>query len=70
VKVAVIYHICPLLLRCAIYRLPDAHKHIARPPQGVKLPKKVSNLVAAPYLHPSISKSLSLFSFQFQHLPY
>ncbi|KAK7346162.1 hypothetical protein VNO80_20677 [Phaseolus coccineus] len=25
---------------CAIYRLPDAHKHITRPPQGVKFPKK------------------------------
>ncbi|KAJ1398048.1 hypothetical protein SESBI_31386, partial [Sesbania bispinosa] len=25
---------------CAIYRLPDPHKHITRPPQGVKLPKK------------------------------
>ncbi|KAI4316915.1 hypothetical protein L6164_024844 [Bauhinia variegata] len=26
---------------CAIYRLPDAHKHITRPPQGVKYPKKI-----------------------------
>ncbi|KAG4964092.1 hypothetical protein JHK82_040757 [Glycine max] len=26
---------------CAIYRLPDAHKHITRPPQGVKFPKKI-----------------------------
>ncbi|WVY88993.1 hypothetical protein V8G54_037962 (chloroplast) [Vigna mungo] len=25
---------------CAIYRLPDAHKHISRPPQGVKFPIK------------------------------
>ncbi|XP_061375359.1 5'-3' exoribonuclease 3 isoform X2 [Gastrolobium bilobum] len=25
---------------CAIYILPDAHEHIARPPQGVKFPKK------------------------------
>lgn len=25
---------------CAIYRLPDAHEHIARPPHGVKFPKK------------------------------
>ncbi|XP_020203776.1 5'-3' exoribonuclease 3 isoform X2 [Cajanus cajan] len=25
---------------CAIYRLPDMHKHIARPPPGVKYPKK------------------------------
>ncbi|WVZ23313.1 hypothetical protein V8G54_001857 [Vigna mungo] len=25
---------------CAIYRLPDAHEHITRPPQGVKFPKK------------------------------
>ncbi|RZB64658.1 5'-3' exoribonuclease 3 isoform B [Glycine soja] len=26
---------------CAIYRLPDAHKHISRPPQGVKFLKKI-----------------------------
>ncbi|KAG4379465.1 hypothetical protein GLYMA_17G257100v4 [Glycine max] len=26
---------------CAIYRLPDAHTHITRPPQGVKFPKKI-----------------------------
>ncbi|KAL2318845.1 hypothetical protein Fmac_032721 [Flemingia macrophylla] len=25
---------------CAIYRLPDVHKHITRPPQGVKYPNK------------------------------
>ncbi|XP_014509038.1 5'-3' exoribonuclease 3 isoform X2 [Vigna radiata var. radiata] len=25
---------------CAIYRLPDTHEHITRPPQGVKYPKK------------------------------
>ncbi|XP_027331100.1 5'-3' exoribonuclease 3 isoform X2 [Abrus precatorius] len=25
---------------CAIYRLPDAHKHITQPPHGVKYPKK------------------------------
>ncbi|VFQ81924.1 unnamed protein product [Cuscuta campestris] len=25
---------------CAIYRLPDAHKHITRPPRGVIFPKK------------------------------
>ncbi|KAL1820777.1 hypothetical protein DCAR_0417124 [Daucus carota subsp. sativus] len=25
---------------CAIYRLPDAHNHIARPPPGVRFPKK------------------------------
>ncbi|KAI3724473.1 hypothetical protein L2E82_36251 [Cichorium intybus] len=25
---------------CAIYQLPDPHQHIARPPPGVKLPKK------------------------------
>ncbi|XP_038704868.1 5'-3' exoribonuclease 3-like isoform X2 [Tripterygium wilfordii] len=25
---------------CAIYRLPDAHKHITRPPPGVNFPKK------------------------------
>ncbi|KAM7517253.1 hypothetical protein LguiA_006836 [Lonicera macranthoides] len=25
---------------CAIYRLPSAHKHITRPPAGVKFPKK------------------------------
>ncbi|GMH13667.1 hypothetical protein Nepgr_015508 [Nepenthes gracilis] len=25
---------------CAIYRLPDYHKHITRPPPGVKFPKK------------------------------
>ncbi|XP_028075955.1 uncharacterized protein LOC114278152 [Camellia sinensis] len=25
---------------CAIYRLPDAHKHITRPPAGVIFPKK------------------------------
>ena len=29
------------LCRCAIYRLPDKHKHITRPPKGVKYPKKV-----------------------------
>jgi len=54
------------LLRCAIYRLPDAHKHISRPPQGVKFLKKVLNLVAAPYLYPPTSKSLSQSSVQFQ----
>ena len=27
--------------RCAIYRLPDAHKHITRPPAWVVFPKKV-----------------------------
>ncbi|KAJ7957854.1 5'-3' exoribonuclease [Quillaja saponaria] len=47
---------CPLIFRspvagmedimdnhviCAIYRLPDAHKHITRPPQGVVYPKKI-----------------------------
>ncbi|TKY57643.1 5'-3' exoribonuclease 3 [Spatholobus suberectus] len=26
---------------CAIYRLPDVHKHITQPPQGVKFPKKI-----------------------------
>lgn len=26
---------------CAIYRLPDRHKHITRPPAGVKFPKKI-----------------------------
>ncbi|KAL2512907.1 5'-3' exoribonuclease 3 [Abeliophyllum distichum] len=26
---------------CAIYRLPDAHKHITRPPPGVIFPKKI-----------------------------
>ncbi|MCD7446711.1 5'-3' exoribonuclease 3 [Datura stramonium] len=26
---------------CAIYRLPDAHKHITRPPKGVIFPKKL-----------------------------
>ncbi len=30
-----------MLFRCAIYRLPDMHEHIARPPVGVNLPKKV-----------------------------
>ncbi|XP_042515437.1 5'-3' exoribonuclease 3-like isoform X2 [Macadamia integrifolia] len=29
---------------CAIYRLPDAHKHITRPPAGVVFPKKTVNL--------------------------
>ncbi|KAK7280736.1 hypothetical protein RJT34_25803 [Clitoria ternatea] len=29
---------------CAIYRLPDAHEHITRPPQGVKFPKKTVTL--------------------------
>ncbi|KAM4129906.1 hypothetical protein ACJW30_01G059400 [Castanea mollissima] len=29
---------------CAIYRLPDMHEHIARPPVGVKFPKKIVNL--------------------------
>ncbi|CAL0332644.1 unnamed protein product [Lupinus luteus] len=26
---------------CAIYRLPDPHKHITQPPEGVKFPKKI-----------------------------
>ncbi|XP_054818179.1 5'-3' exoribonuclease 3 isoform X2 [Prosopis cineraria] len=26
---------------CAIYRLPDKHKHITRPPKGVQYPKKI-----------------------------
>lgn len=30
-----------LFFRCAIYRLPDMHEHITRPPVGVKFPKKV-----------------------------
>lgn len=30
-----------LLFRCAIYRLPDAHEHITRPPTGVSFPNKV-----------------------------
>ncbi|XP_059459559.1 5'-3' exoribonuclease 3 isoform X1 [Corylus avellana] len=29
---------------CVIYRLPDAHEHITRPPAGVTLPKKTVNL--------------------------
>lgn len=29
---------------CAIYRLPDMHEHITRPPVGVKFPKKIVNL--------------------------
>ncbi|CAK9178431.1 unnamed protein product [Ilex paraguariensis] len=29
---------------CAIYRLPDAHKHITRPPSGVIFPKKTVTL--------------------------
>ncbi|EXC00968.1 5'-3' exoribonuclease 3 [Morus notabilis] len=29
---------------CAIYRLPDAHKHITRPLAGVKFPKKIVTL--------------------------
>ncbi|XP_057720516.1 5'-3' exoribonuclease 3 isoform X1 [Arachis stenosperma] len=29
---------------CAIYRLPQAHKHITRPPPGVKFPKKTVTL--------------------------
>ncbi|OAY50600.1 5'-3' exoribonuclease 3 isoform X2 [Manihot esculenta] len=28
---------------CAIYRLPDLHKHITRPPAGVIFPKKIVN---------------------------
>ncbi|KAL7207490.1 hypothetical protein ACSBR1_029442 [Camellia fascicularis] len=28
---------------CAIYRLPDAHKHITRPPAGVIFPKKIKD---------------------------
>ena len=31
--------------RCAIYRLPDAHKHITRPPAGVIFPKKVCLII-------------------------
>ncbi|CAL5349383.1 unnamed protein product [Camellia sinensis] len=30
---------------CAIYRLPDAHKHITRPPAGVIFPKKALSYV-------------------------
>ncbi|XP_062099254.1 5'-3' exoribonuclease 3-like isoform X2 [Humulus lupulus] len=29
---------------CAIYRLPDPHKHITRPPAGVTFPKKIVSL--------------------------
>ncbi|XP_045826466.1 5'-3' exoribonuclease 3 isoform X4 [Trifolium pratense] len=29
---------------CAIYRLPDVHEHITRPPHGVKFPKKIVTL--------------------------
>ncbi|KAJ0454422.1 putative transcription factor interactor and regulator CCHC(Zn) family [Helianthus annuus] len=29
---------------CAIYKVPDYHKHISRPPAGVKLPKKTVTL--------------------------
>ncbi|KAK2971467.1 hypothetical protein RJ640_020873 [Escallonia rubra] len=29
---------------CAIYKLPDVHKHITRPPAGVILPKKIVTL--------------------------
>ncbi|XP_010533698.1 PREDICTED: 5'-3' exoribonuclease 3-like [Tarenaya hassleriana] len=29
---------------CAIYRLPDAHQHITRPPPGVIFPKKIVQL--------------------------
>ncbi|KAI8004849.1 Filament-like plant protein 4 [Camellia lanceoleosa] len=29
---------------CAIYRVPDAHKHITRPPAGVIFPEKVLSL--------------------------
>ncbi|PON70753.1 5'-3' exoribonuclease [Parasponia andersonii] len=29
---------------CAIYKLPDVHKHITRPPAGVKFPKKIVSL--------------------------
>jgi len=63
VKVAMIYLICPLLLRCAIYRLPDAHEHITRPPQGVKFPKKVSNLVASYLLQFSSPFPFLVFNF-------
>ncbi|KAL6181118.1 hypothetical protein ACLB2K_047774 [Fragaria x ananassa] len=38
---------------CAIYRLPDVHKHITRPPAGVIFPKKtvtVGDLKPAPVL--------------------
>ncbi|XP_048226766.1 5'-3' exoribonuclease 3 isoform X2 [Ricinus communis] len=30
---------------CAIYRLPDPHKHVTRPPAGVIFPKKIVNVV-------------------------
>lgn len=29
---------------CAIYQLPDYHKHISRPPPGVKFPKKIVSM--------------------------
>ncbi|KAK9129549.1 hypothetical protein Sjap_010036 [Stephania japonica] len=29
---------------CAIYRLPDSHKHVTRPPAGVIMPKKIVSL--------------------------
>ncbi|CAL0323847.1 unnamed protein product [Lupinus luteus] len=59
---------CPLIFRspvasmeditdnhviCAIYRLPEPHKHITQPPQGVKFPKKtvtIGDLKAEPVL--------------------
>ncbi|KAI8548928.1 hypothetical protein RHMOL_Rhmol07G0311400 [Rhododendron molle] len=33
---------------CAIYILPDAHKHITRPPPGVVFPKKVLIILFSP----------------------
>jgi len=48
-EVMLCYLFAALVLRCAIYRLPDAHEHIARPPHGVKFPKKVLNFLPAAY---------------------
>lgn len=37
--------------RCAIFKLPDYHKHISRPPPGVKFPEKVEAGIATCCFH-------------------
>lgn len=55
-----------LALRSAIYRLPDVHEHITRPPHGVKFPEKVLKLLPVTYcsaLTPRVPLSGFLLNF-------
>lgn len=49
----------PLLFSCAIYILPDVHKHITRPPVGVVFPKKV--FLLCHFIWYAISISLCIY---------